>query len=284
MVDFFRGFLMPAAALAFASLAPTLARAADMPAAPSFDPVEEERVTFGTGWYLRGDIGAANDIKLSVGSIPLPSTNSFINSWSAGLGFGYKYNEWFRTDVTVDFRRARSFQGNTAGPIPCQTGATPITVNGVIVGSNPVYSGCYDYSHARMSTMHVLFNGYVDLGTWSGITPYVGAGIGFSNIYQKASQNWFYGNGNAYNPTWTDPFTTGTYSAYWDQSRSTNSIQFAWAAMAGASYAFTRNVSVDVGYRYLGLGNIKTYSSFGGTTKQSVRAQEVRLGVRYTPD
>src|SRR4051812_4339191 len=117
MVDFFRGLLMPAAALAFASLAPMIARAADMlPPAPSLDPVEEERVTFGTGWYLRGDVGIANETKLSVGAITLPSSKDFANSWSAGLGFGYKYNDWFRSDVTVDIRRNRAFQGNTAGP------------------------------------------------------------------------------------------------------------------------------------------------------------------------
>ena len=30
-----------------------------------------------------------------------------------------------------------------------------------------------------------MVNGYVDLGTWSGITPYVGAGVGFA--YNKLS-------------------------------------------------------------------------------------------------
>ena len=30
-----------------------------------------------------------------------------------------------------------------------------------------------------------MFNGYADLGTWSGVTPYVGAGVGFA--YNKLS-------------------------------------------------------------------------------------------------
>ena len=273
-----------AAALGFALLAPALGRAADMPA-PAFEPVEEERVTFGTGWYLRGDIAAANDVKIPIGNVSLPSNNNFFNSWSAGLGFGYKYNEWIRTDVTVDWRNPRSFQGNTMGPILCQSGAAPVLdAAGAIVGSTPVYGRCYDYTRARLNAFHVLFNGYIDLGTWMGVTPYVGAGVGLASVYQKASRNWFFGNSTPYNPVWTDPFTGGVYSAYWDQSRSTNSLQFAWAAMAGASYAFTPHVAVDVGYRYLGLGNITTFGALVGTSTAALRAHELRVGLRYTPD
>ena len=223
--------------------------------------------------------------KLSVGAVTLPSSNDFFNSWSAGLGFGYKYNEWLRTDVTADYRAPRKFTGNTVAGVPCQSGAAPVLdPTGKIVGSTPVYGGCYDFMRARLTDVAVLFNGYVDLGTWFGITPYVGAGVGFNYIYQKASRNWFFGNSNAYNPTWTDPFNGGTFSAYWDQSRSTSSITFAYAAMAGASYALTEHAAVDLGYRYLGLGDVYTFGAFTGVTKKAMRAQELRLGVRYTPD
>lgn len=285
MVDFSRDMAVRATALALASLSPALAFAADLlPPAPVLDTVDEERVTFGSGWYLRGDIGGAQDVKLTIGPVTLPRSNDFFNAWSAGIGFGYKFNEWFRTDVTGDWRSPRTFRGNTSYGIPCQIGAvgTPLGAP-PFTGSLPVYSSCSDFVNARLQTFSVLFNGYVDLGTWYGVTPYVGAGIGFANIYQKFQRNWYMNNSVAYAPTWTDPFTQGTYSAYWDQTRSTNSFQFAWAAMAGFSYALTRNAAIDVGYRYVNFGKATTYSLFG-TSTTPLYTQEVRLGVRYTPD
>ena len=285
MVDFSRRLMAPVAALAFAAVLPAAARAADyLPPPPSLEAVEEERVTFGTGWYLRGDLAASQDVKLSVGGTTLPRNSDFFNSWGAGLGFGYKYNDWFRTDVTGDWNNPRQFRGNTVAGLPCQIGAvgTPFGP-GPYTGSVGVYSACSDYVNARIQAFNVLFNGYVDLGTWAGVTPYVGAGVGFTNIYQKFTRNWYMGNGNAYAPVWTDPFTQGTYQAYWDQTRSVNSFQFAWAAMAGFSYAITRNAAIDIGYRYLNLGKVTTYSLLG-TSTQNLYSNQLRVGIRYTPD
>ncbi len=284
MVELSRRLMAPVAALAFAAVLPTVARAADLlPPPPSLE-MDEERVTFGTGWYLRGDIGASQDVKLSIGGTTLPRNSDFFNSWNAGLGFGYKYNDWFRTDVTGDWNNPRTFRGNTASGVPCQIGAvgTPFGP-GPYTGSAGVYSACSDYVNARIQAFNVLVNGYVDLGTWAGVTPYVGAGVGFTNIYQKFTRNWYMNNGNPYAPVWTDPFTQGTYQAYWDQTRSTNSFQFAWAAMAGFSYAFTRNAAIDIGYRYLNLGKVTTYSLYG-TSTQNLYSNQLRVGIRYTPD
>ena len=236
------------AALAMLTCAGTMhaAHAADMAMPQPFEPQQDdERVLFGTGWYIRGDLGVAQDAKLAVGSLSLPANSRFPNSYSFGLGAGYRYNNWIRTDVTADVRKNRSYEGNTAAGIKCQTGAAPVTTAGVVTGSTPVYANCFDYSRARVSAYHVLFNTYVDLGTWAGVTPYVGAGVGFSVLYQKASQNWFMGNAVAYNPTWTDPFTNGTYSAYWDQSRSTRSISLhgrRWRASLMRSIPMSRSI------------------------------------------
>ena len=276
--------------MALALLTPPVAHAADMPYAPIMGNVEEERVAFGTGWYLRGDVAAASDVKLSIGGTTVPSTSNFVNSWSAGLGFGYKYNEWIRTDVTADWRSPRRFEGNTTSNLPCQIGAVaingtdPNTGQAAVIGSKPVYARCSDYSRSRLTAFHVLFNGYIDLPTFVGITPYVGAGVGFSNVYQKFTRNWFMNNQVAYAPTWTDPYTQGTYSAYWDSSRTVSSLQFAWAAMAGVSYAISPHAAIDVGYRYMNIGSITNYASLSGTSQQTLHAHELRVGVRYTPD
>ena len=265
-------------------LAPAVARAADMPMAPSLDSIDEERVTLGTGWYLRGDAAASNDNRLQLGPVTLPSSKSFFNSWSLGIGGGYQWNNWFRTDITVDWRAPRTFQGNTVAGLPCQIGAAPVTTAGVVTGSTPIYAACADTTRQRVNDLHALFNAYVDLGTWAGVTPYLGAGVGFNYIYQKGSVTWTQNNGVPYNPTWTDPFTGGTYSAYWDQYRSGTSLQFAWALMGGISYDLMSHVKIDLGYRYLNLGSVTTYSSSAGQLTTKLKAQELRLGLRYTPD
>ena len=129
-----------------------------------------------------------------------------------------------------------------------------------------------------------MFNAYLDLGSHAGVTPYVGAGAGLNYVYQKASRNRYFGNSNPYNPVWTGPFNGGSFSAYWDQSRSTRSLQFAWAFMAGAYYNLIHNVAIDLGYLDLDLGSLTSYASFTAPVTQKLKVQEVRLGIRYTPD
>ena len=299
------------AALAALASAGTMhaAHAADMAMPQPFEPQQDDdqRVLFGTGWYIRGDLGIAKDIKLQVGNLTTPKTSNLANSWALGLGAGYKYNQWFRSDVTADYRAPRRYEGNTVAYTPCQTGTDPVyqyntvdvytfdpvsnalvktgtTTTQLLKGSTPAYSSCSDYSRARMTNFHVLFNSYVDLGNWGGFTPYVGAGAGFNIVYQKASQQWFMSNGNAYNPTWTDVYSNNVYSAYWDKTRSSKNVQFAWALMGGVSYALNSNATIDLGYRYLNLGTITNYSGPTSTSVQKNTAQEVRLGVRYAPD
>lgn len=262
------------------------ARAADMPFAPALEPPPvEQPVLFGTGWYIRGDLGIAKDTPLPVGGATLPSSKSFPNSWSIGAGFGYKYNSWLRTDVTLDWRRPREFQGNT-GFLPCAQGSTPVVdpLTGITTGSTFIYGTCADNTRARLTSLHALFNVYADLGTWGGFTPYVGAGVGVNWIYQKVSQNWFMGNGLNYNLSWVDPFSSMTYYANWDMARSVKTVQLAWALMGGVSYAVTPNTSIDVGYRYLDLGRVQSMVGFAQAATQRLKTQEVRVGVRYTPD
>lgn len=284
-----------AATVACAIAAPSAALAFDWPWAgwfaddaamePSAIAVDDTPVTFGTGWYLRGDLSVAGETQIPVGNVLLPTTKNFPNNYALGLGFGYKYNAWLRTDVTVDWRAARRYQANTTGGfLPCQIGAVGTPVGGPFTGSTPIYSGCLDYVQARMTNTQALFNVYADLGTWYGLTPYIGGGIGFNVNYQRYQRNWYFNNGNAYSGTsWVDPWTGGTYSNYWDTKLSSSAIQFAWAVMGGASYNVTPHLAVDVGLRYTNLGTVYTTTAFG-STKQTLSATDARLGFRYTPD
>jgi opacity protein-like surface antigen len=118
---------------------------------------------------------------------------------------------------------------------------------------------------AKVSASTILFNGYLDLGTWYRATPYIGAGAGTARVsisdYSSAAMPPFSGDGSR---------------SKWN---------FAWAAMAGVAYAISSNMMVDVGYRYLNIGDATTGSdAFGSTTLKNIAAHEVRVGLRWSFD
>ena len=77
-----------------------------------------------------------------------------------GLGVGYKFNDWFRADVTGEYRGKANFHGSD---------------NVAFTGGQ----GVDNYSGSKSEWLF-LANAYVDLGTWSCFTPYIGAGVGGS--------------------------------------------------------------------------------------------------------
>lgn len=142
----------------FALLSAGAANAADMrdfpPAAPLLQNAPLLVDEFGSGWYLRGDVGyrfnKVDDV-VSLGATPAVLNNRLKDSLMIGGGVGYKW-EWFRSDLTVDYGFKTKFTSDS--PIP----ANDIT--------------------ARIDNVTGLWNVYGDLGTWWGFTPYIGGGIG----------------------------------------------------------------------------------------------------------
>ena len=117
---------------------------------------------------------------------------------------------------------------------------------------------------AKIQSTTLFLNTYIDLGTWRHLTPYIGAGAGAANVrvtdYQSAV---------------APPFT-GTSHSEW---------KFALAGMAGLAYAISNNVQIDLGYRYVNYGNVKSGTdSFGSMTFKNVAGHEVRVGLRWNFD
>ena len=83
-----------------------------------------------------------------------------------GGGVGYRFNNWFRVDVTGEYRGKSNFTG-----LDVVTGTGPFTG---FVGT--------DAYGATKSELLFLANAYVDLGTWWCITPFLGAGVGTSRV------------------------------------------------------------------------------------------------------
>jgi opacity protein-like surface antigen len=247
MVKFFKRLSLAGFVVALS----TTGYAADLPA-----PVIEHipQVPAAGGWYLRGDIGYKIYGDPS-GSFNDPVAGNFRferesmdNTWMIGVGVGYKFTDYFRGDITVDYEG----KAKAVGYSPCGT-----------------CTGLYSTESANIDVWTVMLNGYVDIGTWYNITPYVGAGLGAAYV-------------NTSGATSVNP---GIGTSSYDGSN--GEWNLAWALMAGASYAFTPNWSLDAGYRYKNLGTAKTvrlHNVGGGGTRtkwDDLTAHEFRLGVRY---
>jgi opacity protein-like surface antigen len=216
------------------------ALAADMPGNPPPLPLPGRTLTpidLSTGWYLRGDLayrfGRGNEAEPAPGFLP-QGGQKFGNTIAGGLGAGIKTG-WLRTDFTVDIATPMKYEAND--------GTTS----------------------AKISAATFLFNGYLDLGSWYRITPYIGAGVGTARMQIRD-----------YVSTTAPPFTGDSGRTKWN---------FAWAGMAGLAYAISPNTMVDLGYRYINFGDVTTETdAFGSMTLKQVAAHEVRVGLRWSFD
>jgi opacity protein-like surface antigen len=245
-----------------ASLLSSMAFAADMAIAPppmSYAPPPIE--DFG-GWYLRGDIGFSNQhVKRLNNALDAANTSSsqhlgFDTAGIFGLGVGYQFNPWFRGDVTGEYRGNSNF-------------------NGLDLVTFPGGFGGHNY-HATTSEWLALANAYVDLGTWWGVTPFVGAGAGAARVSIA---------------NFTDLGITSAGVppglAFGDNVSKWN---FAWALHAGLAYRVSPNFIVELAYRYLDMGDGLTgdLRSFDGTnnivnptTFKGLTSHDLKLGVRW---
>ncbi|MBV8566028.1 MAG: porin family protein [Acetobacteraceae bacterium] len=249
--------LVPMVALLVPSAFP-----ADLGPSP-IEPAQEVEplVELGTGWYLRGDIGYSlnQSSGFARGGVQF-ANGKLANSWTGTLGGGYQLNSWFRTDITVDYRGDLRLSGRGhVSPAVC-------------LGT---FSGCDVFHNTKLSAATGLWNAYVDLGTWSGFTPYVGAGVGASVNRMTNVSNIFIND------------DTGLeYPGLSNVVGRHVTTQFAWALMAGAAVSVAPHTQVDFGYRFLDLGRFRSFAGIATPpfTTKSLQANEFRIGLRYMID
>ncbi len=249
-------------------------------------------IAVGGGWYLRGDIGIGTNRHdpsvefLSNGAPPpLAANASYImddfkmgSSAFFGVGVGYQFNSWLRADLTAEYRTSATLSGRDTFLFPTTgTAGTRLTNN---------YSG-------SLQTNVFLANLYADLGTFCGfgcITPFVGAGLGFaSHKMGQMNDNSVQGPYNtAIAPN--SVFTGGTFAfnSYYAEKTRTN---FAWALMAGVGVDVTKNVKLELGYRYLNMGKAESgpaeLSGLAGNPAnlivriKDVDSHDFRMGMRW---
>jgi opacity protein-like surface antigen len=277
------GLLKHVAAASLIVLGGVAAEAANLPPLPEAPPLPPAE--FAGNWYIRGDVGIASystnrwtqpvtglspgDQLLSAGFI----SKSIQGSALIGAGLGYQLNQWLRADVTAEYRTAVGlrgvFQETTFNPF------APLA----LLRQN-------EYPGTLQSSV-VMANAYADLGTWYGITPYAGVGVGLArHDLDGFADSGIVQTGTAFNSNNTPngPLTPVAFSRVADKTWT----NLAWALMAGLSYDITSNLKLDLGYRYMNLGDIRSSpidcicgQTFPGFKIRNLASNELLIGMRW---
>ncbi len=220
------------------------ALAVDLPPAPILPQVE----TSGdfSGWYLRGDLGAgfaaAPALKDAGDPIALGVPGGALSPYAAAsfhgatlsptgtvdAGVGYVLNPWFRMDGTLEYRFGARLQSSVA----------------FVAAGGPSFYATGHLS-AGVSSIVALLNGYVDLGNYWGLTPFLGAGVGVADnaLSGVSDQGFAISGAGAAIPV------GGVFS-------NASKTNFAWALTAGFDFDITPDLKIEASYRYLNLGSI----------------------------
>ncbi|HEX8166817.1 MAG TPA: outer membrane beta-barrel protein [Beijerinckiaceae bacterium] len=219
------------------------------------------------GWYLRGDVGVSSYNRGKFSSPDQPPAVFYGEDLGAGafagVGVGYQFNGWLRADVTGEYRFSKGFKVFDKVSFPSGT-----VINETTQGD--FTSGVF------------LLNGYVDFGTWYGITPFIGAGVGFAHNMLSG----FSDQSIVLTPDPVTGVTVASPSGGWLGNGNKNHL--AWALYAGLGYSVTPNLKLEMGYRYLNLGEAVTgpLNCFCGSTFSALKVKDldshdIKIGFRY---
>jgi opacity protein-like surface antigen len=281
-------------------------------AVPAPMPIPESA---GTGWYMRGDVGigrrGSNDVSesgmkfgqqgpdasrtvvdtmvpwagVSSHVAPFGSAPSWFNNdnktiFNYGGGVGYHWTKSFRTDVTLDRRNPDNYHGRGSYAYEYQTNTTPVVtqptntrVMGTIVDEAAVKSGA------------LLLNGYYDIGTYRGFTPYVGGGLGMAllsvNRHGSSAEQYCSYNAAAVSPAVACPPSNYAALSHGTASGRTSQLAFAASATAGVSYSLTSNTALDVNYRYLFINGTDVTAGNSKLHIGDIGEHQLRTGLRW---
>lgn len=119
----------------------------------------------------------------------------------------------------------------------------------------------------ELRSQSLMLNAYYDFKNSSKFTPYVSAGAGVTRIKNKQT----------FNPEFIED----------DSSLSDTSNNFTWAAGVGVAYQVTKNVALDLGYRYVDAGDIEFNNNnvieegINLKSTADLVSHDYTLGIRY---
>lgn len=270
------------AVLALTATAAFPALAADI--IEEIPPVEPAPLPVASGWYLRGDVGY---VFKSKGKGDWDFWNQFPgvqgiddtyrydkidlgDAAGVGVGVGYRVNEFFRTDATLDY-----FRPDVSTRTEC-----PFMIKADAAHALPFGSDCHYDGDGKADVLTAMANAYVDLPYLGWIVPYVGAGIGAAYVD--------YGDVNYQEDC---AACKPSYVRYEATHNGEDDWRFASSLMAGASIDLTSGLKLDAGYKYTRIfeGDALGYDDAdraAGASGVQVRddgfnIHSVRVGLRY---
>ena len=293
--------LLSALAILASIAAPALAADIDqiIPA-----PVVEDNyvpVEIGTGWYIRGDIGynvGGRQRNAQFDSlVPVTFDESFADGINVGVGFGYRFNDIFRVDTTLDRVMGGKFSNTqlVAPTGPCHgTGLYVNTVTGVNFMGPFDIDNCLRKDEASYNAWYAMGNAYADLGTFNGFTPFLGAGLGVAKINWKEETNSITcvpvandvhveacsATGSVAQPplntVYTEPGIVNNGSNW----------KLAMSLTAGVSYELSKGLHLDTSYKFTSIGGGFGSIPYGPTPGSSIASNgfglhQVKMGLRY---
>jgi opacity protein-like surface antigen len=188
-------------------------------------------------------------LRLDTGAGFAGSTNTSGTTPIVDAGIGYRFNRHLRSDITVGYNGSYQLNGFSA-----------VNPN----SGNTISTGKADYDSTA-----VLVNVYYDITKINRFTPYVGGGVGMSFTSVNAPTLSINGS----------PVGTGS---------SSSSSDFAWQLALGTGVDITKNISLDIGYRYAYLGSLNQNNDFSPygenaiiTRTGNLYAHELQAGMRY---
>ena len=107
-----------------------------------------------------------------------------------------------------------------------------------------------------LSAHSLLGNVFFDLQTDTAFTPYIGGGAGFACLNDRATVANVTSKGNRWN--------------------------FAWDAGGGVAWGLSERLALDLGYRYMDLGESNDITSGNRNYNVSLTAHEFSVGLRFT--
>ena len=282
-----------ATSVALTGMAITLtgaAVAADLPVSslPVIEHVEQVQLS---NWYLRGDVGASisqqPDFSVNIPNSATPTDFSDVSTEAAatfGIGLGYQFSNGIRVDVTGDYIAPQEYSAR-----PWNYGqATGSFTNGV----DPFYTG---KAKMKRESAVAMVNAYYEFSNFGNFRPYLGAGIGVAwNRIDDATYYDEYLYQNVLNSGYSFP-NQNIPGQFTQESK--DSTNLAWALMAGVAYQLTDRIDLDIGYKYLNLGDCRTggvlYTDNSALATgqiqqtdnysriENVADHQIRIGMRY---
>lgn len=268
---------------------------------------------FRPAWYFRFDAGIGIISEPSVsesgfiygeadgpggpttGPDPMYTEPAWLNkdfgtSATFGGGVGYYVGNGFRFDATVEARTASHVRidGSNEWTAYAQDPATLLwavaDANGNGIPDSKTRISIQD--DTRIDGTLWMLNAYYDFANYRGLTPYIGAGLGFSwNVLTRqhldtvsTCDNEAGAGADCASGVWT---TGGSTTV----NQRSDSVSFAAAVAAGVSYEVSDSTALDIGYRYLWIGGTSSTMNIAGDDSEikigDQSIHQFRAGLRF---